>query len=240
MLNNRQTNRRRGRGRGPQNNGGRQDNGSRIDNRARGNAPQLLEKYKNLAREAQLQGDRVLTEYYLQFSDHYFRILAENRARFEENRPQRRDEWQNDDGYDGDGGDDGQMSSADGGDDDQQPRQQRQTRDRRPERPRRDDEHGEGNQMSSPDAGDDDQQPRQQRQTRDRRPERPRRDSQPMNTGTVRSGADDGAIDAAILPPALGVSSDPIQDLDAEPAPVRRRGRPRRAEAGDTETAAAE
>ncbi len=71
-----------------QGNSGRQDNGNRIDNRARGNAAQLLEKYKTLARDAQMQGDRVNTEYYLQFADHYFRVLAETRSRFEENRRQ--------------------------------------------------------------------------------------------------------------------------------------------------------
>jgi hypothetical protein len=47
--------------------GGHQGNGSRIDNRARGNASQLFEKYKNMAADAQRAGDRVNTEYYLQF-----------------------------------------------------------------------------------------------------------------------------------------------------------------------------
>ena len=63
--------------------------GNRQDNRQRGNAAQLLEKYKTLARDAQMQGDRVQTEYYLQFADHYYRILNENRARYEEQRRQR-------------------------------------------------------------------------------------------------------------------------------------------------------
>src|ERR1044072_871003 len=94
-MNNRQANgRRRGRaGQQQQRSGGGQgqrDNGNRIDNRARGNAAQLLEKYKNLARDAQMQGDRVNTEYYLQFADHYFRVLAETRSRFEEQNQQRR------------------------------------------------------------------------------------------------------------------------------------------------------
>ncbi len=91
MINNRQAGRRRGRGgqqQRSQGNPGRQDNGNRIDNRARGNAAQLLEKYKNLARDSQMQGDRVNTEYYLQFADHYFRVLAETRSRFEETRRQ--------------------------------------------------------------------------------------------------------------------------------------------------------
>ena len=47
-------------------------------------------------------------------------------------------------------------------------------------------------------------------------------------------------IDVAILPPALGVSADPIPDLDGEPAPVRRRGRPRRTSADEAEAEAAE
>ena len=106
MLNNRQAGRRRGRGGQRQQTGNGRDNGNRIDNRARGNAPQLLEKYKSLARDAQMQGDRVLTEYYLQFADHYFRVVSETRTRSEETR-RPRDDWQGDDGYDGDGDDDG-------------------------------------------------------------------------------------------------------------------------------------
>ena len=91
-MNNRQANgRRRGRGgqqQRPQGNSGRQDTGNRIDNRSRGNAAQLLEKYKALARDSQMSGDRVNTEYYLQFADHYFRVLSETRTRFEEANPQ--------------------------------------------------------------------------------------------------------------------------------------------------------
>ena len=107
MINNRQAGRRRGRGgqqQRSQGNPGRQDNGNRIDNRARGNAAQLLEKYKNLARDAQMQGDRVNTEYYLQFADHYFRVLAETRSRFEETRRQNGQSFDEDEqDYDDDG-----------------------------------------------------------------------------------------------------------------------------------------
>src|ERR1700743_716421 len=94
-MNNRQNGRRRGRGGQQARNGqpGSRDRGHRLDNRARGHAAQLLEKYKNLARDAQMQGDRVSTEYYLQFSDHYFRVLNENRARFEEQRPRQQNEY---------------------------------------------------------------------------------------------------------------------------------------------------
>lgn len=110
MINNRQAGRRRGRG-GQRSQGGNPgrgpENGNRIDNRARGNAAQLHEKYKTLARDAQMQGDRVNTEYYLQFADHYFRVLAETRSRFEENQPRRgqndQDYGDEDDDFDGNG-----------------------------------------------------------------------------------------------------------------------------------------
>ena len=91
-MNNRQAGRRRGRGGQRQpgsGGGGPRDNGNRIDNRARGNAAQLLEKYKNLAADAQRAGDRVNTEYYLQFADHYFRVLEAGRSRVEEQRRSR-------------------------------------------------------------------------------------------------------------------------------------------------------
>jgi hypothetical protein len=105
-MNNRQNGRRRGRGGQQARSGqpGGPDRGNRLDNRARGNAAQLLEKYKNLARDAQMQGDRVNTEYYLQFADHYFRVLNENRARFEEQRPRQHD-YRDDFGGEEEGGD---------------------------------------------------------------------------------------------------------------------------------------
>jgi hypothetical protein len=84
--NNRNNNRRRGRNNRGGQGGGNQ--GNRIDSRARGNAPQMLEKYKKLAHDASLNGDRVQTEYYLQFADHYFRVIADSR-------PQRDDQPQN-------------------------------------------------------------------------------------------------------------------------------------------------
>lgn len=108
MNNNRGNNRRRGRGNNNRQQGGGGGGGqqlNRIDSRARGNAPQLLEKYRKLAHDAHLNGDRVTEEYYLQFADHYFRVIADTRQRQEETRQQRSDRWQeNGDGerYDAD------------------------------------------------------------------------------------------------------------------------------------------
>lgn len=89
-MNNNRNNRRRGRGNRSQGGNGNQLN--RIDSRARGNAPQLLEKYKKLAQDAQHNGDRVQMEYYLQFADHYFRVIADNKARQDEQRGGRRND----------------------------------------------------------------------------------------------------------------------------------------------------
>ncbi len=86
--NNNNNNRRRGRGNNnrPQNGGGGGQQVNRIDSRARGNAPQLLEKYRKMAQDAHMNGDRVQAEYYLQFADHYFRVTADTRVRMEEQR----------------------------------------------------------------------------------------------------------------------------------------------------------
>ena len=44
------------------------------------NAPKLIEKYNDLAREALLQGDKILSENYFQHADHFTRILAEKES----------------------------------------------------------------------------------------------------------------------------------------------------------------
>ena len=54
------------------------------------NAPKLIEKYNDLAREALSNGDKILSENYLQHADHFTRILNEKenfkKERFLENR----------------------------------------------------------------------------------------------------------------------------------------------------------
>ena len=41
------------------------------------NAPMLIEKYNDLAREALLKGDKILSENYFQHADHFARVLSE-------------------------------------------------------------------------------------------------------------------------------------------------------------------
>ena len=54
------------------------------------NAPKLIEKYNDLAREASSNGDKILSENYLQHADHFTRIQNEQenlrKARFTENK----------------------------------------------------------------------------------------------------------------------------------------------------------
>ena len=99
-------NRRRGRSNRPNGGGGGGQQLNRIDSRARGNAPQLLEKYRKLAQDAHLNGDRVQAEYYLQFADHYFRVTADSRVRTDEPRAR-----PNEAGEDGDDGSDFSLDS---------------------------------------------------------------------------------------------------------------------------------
>ncbi|MES2136709.1 MAG: DUF4167 domain-containing protein [Pseudomonadota bacterium] len=138
MINNRQGGRRRGRGgqRGPNVGGGQP--GNRQDNRQRGNAAQLLEKYKSMARDSQLAGDRVQTEYYLQFADHYFRVLGESRARFEDQNPRRQRDDEDEDEGDEELAEAGDESGADERPEraERQDRDERFNRDNRPRRNR--------------------------------------------------------------------------------------------------------
>jgi len=55
------------------------------------NAPKLIEKYNDLAREASSNGDKILSENYLQHADHFTRVLNEQenyrKQKFSENKP---------------------------------------------------------------------------------------------------------------------------------------------------------
>ena len=223
MINNRQGGRRRGRGgQRPQNLGGRPD-GNRQDNRQRGNAAQLLEKYKSMARDAQLGGDRVQTEVYLQYADHYYRVLGESRARFDEQRRQRGDGGDDDGDYDGDedmgeGGDEPrQQNQRDNQRDDERPdRGERYDRNDRPDRaPRysRDRNDGDG----GGDGGN--------RQNR----EPPRNVVAPVDGPSANLES----IPFDALPPAIGRDTSaelPEADEEEAPRPKRRARKPRAAD----------
>ena len=257
---NNNNNRRRGRGNRQQGGGGQQLN--RIDSRARGNAPQLLEKYRKLAQDAHLNGDRVQAEYYRQFADHYFRVIADARVRQEEQRRPRDERWEGGEEAD----DSGEFSVESDFPSFEQPPYQRRERDDRPrQRPMQDQEHDRSQDEDS--SGDEDtrgnvaeaadsesgepnpyeppQNPfvREPRGTRglkprreDRRPRREERDA--------ASAGDEppAALDPASLPPAISASrSESAPEMTDDEAPAKpRRGRPRRKPVADEAGEAAE
>jgi hypothetical protein len=229
LNNNNRNNRRRGRGNRTQGGNGNQLN--RIDSRARGNAPQMLDKYKKLAQDAHHNGDRVQMEYYLQFADHYFRVIADNKARLDEQRGGRRP--------------DDRDQAEDNGDDDfdfgrrseQASRPRYEPQDMGPRGDFEEGEQGQEGESFLSDDRDDDRDseaaeaPSQQRQpaarrqprkprdeARTERSERPARtqqrpeqrperaDNKPaVRARKPRKPADDtrGSIDSSILPPSI-------------------------------------
>ena len=64
----------------------------KVPGRNNHNAPKLIEKYNDLAREASSNGDKILSENYLQHADHFTRVLNEKESirkeRFSENKSQ--------------------------------------------------------------------------------------------------------------------------------------------------------
>ena len=52
----------------------------KIPGRNNHNAPKLIEKYNDLAREALSNGDKILSENYLQHADHFTRVLNERES----------------------------------------------------------------------------------------------------------------------------------------------------------------
>lgn len=181
-MNNRQSGRRRGRNNNSNNNnnnrsqsGGRGgvDQANRIDSRARGNGAQMIEKYRNLARDAQLAGDRVQTEYYLQFADHYFRVVSDFRARQEEKNAQNGQERSHDRSReirgveDFDGHDDSDLDiDTDRDDNNDSDRGDRGDRNDRSDRGQRDNRDARGNRDTRSDRDDDNRGNRQQGQGR--------------------------------------------------------------------------
>lgn len=257
LNNNRGNNRRRGRG-NRQGGGGGGQQLNRIDSRARGNAPQLLEKYRKLAQDAHMNGDRVQSEYYLQFADHYFRVIADQRLRQEEQRRPRDERWpeggegEREDGDDaGEFGDNNDFPSFD------QPvysRREREDRPRREERDRDDEPRGAEDEAGDEprrnpyeppenpfvrsDRGNRDERggrdDRGGREERGSRGLRPRRDSRERREDRGEEAAAPG-LDPSLLPPAIGAPRDeaPAAEASADGEAKPRRGRPRKPRAGD-------
>lgn len=242
--NNNSNNRRRGRGNRNQGGGGGGNQGNRIDSRARGNAPQLLDKYKKLAQDAQHHGDRVQAEYYLQFADHYFRVIADNRTRQDEprgdqrpdarqdGRGPRRDERDQDDFEIGDQNDGDDRFRYDSRERETQDRDNREREPREPrrERPRR--EFARDDRTDEPVAVETSEGPSFEpednpfaRQANEPREDRPKRRAPRARGSDNQDSGSDSGIDVAALPSFLANDAKGAEDEAEEAAPRPRRKR---------------
>jgi len=250
LINNRQGGRRRGRGGGGRAPNSGSNPGNRQDNRQRGNAAQLLEKYRQLARDSQMQGDRVQTELYLQFADHYFRVLNENRARFEEHRPSRDNDYgDEDEGEDDNVSADADEENAQQAEYDQQ--RSRRYREQREDAPRSQRDDGQRSQRDANqrdanqrDANQRDDGPQRNGEARfEEGGPRRRRGRRDFNGDEAQPQSDDSGSDSRIaldsLPPAIAAPVNDAGDGDDETPRPRRRTRRPRGEDGDITPAAA-
>ena len=63
----------------------RNNNFSNGKNRNKGNVSQQYDKFLKLAKEASSSGDRIQSEYYYQFTDHYYRLMIDLGINIEDN-----------------------------------------------------------------------------------------------------------------------------------------------------------
>ena len=211
-MNNRQPGR-RGRGRNtnnrPQGNrGGGSDRDNRIDSRTRGNAVQMLDKFKKMAQDAQVNGDRVQAEYYHQFADHYFRVNADTVARREEQRIAR-EESRGDNR--GNGSAQADSSEKDAGNGHNRSPQNRQQRDDRDDREN----------VAAKDAGEE------KKPVRSRRP---RKTDAVASKDVAEKNGESDSLDASALPPAISQAQK--VEVEKKPARKKRAVKPQPAEEG--------
>ncbi len=64
--------------------GNRENGFRRKNNRNNGNVDKLILKYNELAREALSNGDKILSENYYQYADHFLRISIEQKEKQKE------------------------------------------------------------------------------------------------------------------------------------------------------------
>ena len=64
--------------------GNRENGFRRKNNRNNGNVDKLISKYNELAREALSNGDKILSENYYQYADHFLRISIEQKEKQKE------------------------------------------------------------------------------------------------------------------------------------------------------------
>ena len=198
---------------------------NRLEVRVRGNANQLLEKYKQLARDAHQAGDRVASEYYLQHADHYFRVLNDSRIRQEEMRARRGvfDQFEDDaamDRQDGDAGDEPAANAP----------AERPERQQRPERPERSERSERRERPAAPAARDERDEPAAAVENL-----KPQVLELHLSDGEAALMAFGGAPAREMARPAAAEAATEAVGAEEVAAKPRRRGRPRKVALAPTE-----
>jgi hypothetical protein len=157
------------------------------EGKVRGTPQQIIDKYNQLARDAQLGNDRVAFENFQQHAEHYTRMLSEaqreqdqRREQHEREQESRRDQRDDTRGQNNGGGDQPQGGQPqDGGHDDRSPQHQPAEAPRRPD--------------DVIDMGGDDSGDSGLVETPESKPSRPRRQRRPKNQGdgSDQKGGDD-------------------------------------------------
>lgn len=173
------------------------------EGKVRGTPQQIIEKYLTLARDAQLSGDRVAEQAFLQHAEHYTRMLGEaqremaERQQFHQPRP------------DGEEAREGQGNGYSG----QQPGRDQATRDQAPR-----EEQGRENGHRDRDRAHRDQNGREQA-AREHAP----RDGQREHAGREQGGREQGGRDhgmraepaaAPVSPPAEAIAPAPVDETE--------------------------
>ena len=207
------------------------------EGKVRGTPQQIIEKYQQLARDAQLSNDRVAAENFLQHAEHYTRMLAEATKEMAAEQEARQQQYQQNGGQNGqNGGQSGQQGGGQGGQQgggqgqprgdrqDGQDRRERDNRDNRGDRDRND--RQDRGQDRGPERGE-----RRQEFNRDYREERNfAAEEQPMATDVIDldAGDDTGLIETPESAPRARVEPEPAPEPAAAEAAPKEERAPRR------------
>ncbi|EAU42232.1 hypothetical protein FP2506_05321 [Fulvimarina pelagi HTCC2506] len=247
----------RGRGRKGPNPLSRSYESNGPDVKIRGNAQHIADKYAQLARDASASGDRVVAENYLQHAEHYYRIIAQAQP---QNQNQRDERDQRDDDDDDQHSGNDRFDRREFGNNDRQDRSDRNGNydgDRQERSERRDRDGGDWNERRNRDNRDRNGRNDRPRRDRDRSSENEPAGSGPQPVIADHAASADGSFkntrersdaesgkqerfdhrDSANVEANQGTAASGNEDQAEKP---RKRGRPRKLKAEDTDKSPAE
>ncbi len=174
------------------------------DVKIRGSAQQVLDKYQQYARDAQTSGDRVLSEAYFQFAEHYLRIVAkQNESRDRSQQPNRGNRDDRD--MRRDDRDNNRNESDDDGIDTQGEAEETEARVERRDAPVQQDRDDDSLRVIDADESDNDADSGNEQPRREEAPRRERSRRKPYNGNRREEEAPAAEAEAAPADPADGV-----------------------------------